>query len=157
MMRPVHLAALALLAVAALSGCSGGGASSDSSSTPAATPAATASGDWPMPAGLNDGPRAAESPVDAAMAAKGEQLFSTKGCTACHAFGKKATGPDLAGVAQRRTAKWIEAQILHPDVMTKQDPIAKELFAKHMLQMPKQGLTAEEAAAVVEFFKQKDQ
>jgi mono/diheme cytochrome c family protein len=110
-----------------------------------------------MPAGLNDGPRAAESPVDAAMAAKGEQLFSTKGCTACHAFGKKATGPDLAGVSTRRTAKWIEAQILHPDVMTKQDPIAKELFAKHMLQMPKQGLTPEEAAAVIEYFKQKDQ
>lgn len=147
-----------VLALASLAGC--GGQKADSSpeaggSEPTAS--APAPGGATLPPGLDEGPRAAESPADAAKAAEGEQLFSTKGCTACHAFGKKVTGPDLAGVAKRRTAKWIEAQILHPDLMVKQDPIARELFAKHALQMPKQGLTPEQAAAVIEYFKLKDQ
>jgi cytochrome c551/c552 len=98
----------------------------------------------------------AESPVDQAMAEKGEKLFQTKGCSACHAFGKKVTGPDLDGVTMRRTALWMENQILHPEVMTKQDPIARELFAKHSLQMPNQKLTPEEARAVIEYLKHKN-
>jgi hypothetical protein len=57
----------------------------------------------------------------------------------------------------RRTQVWLEHQILHPDLMAKEDPIARELFAKHALQMPNQGLTAEQAAAVIEHFKKLDQ
>lgn len=158
MNKHVSLLVAVLLVAAVVAGCSKGGSSSESGSaapTAAANPS-VAAGAWAMPAGLDAGPRAGDSPVDEAKAAAGEKLFSTKGCTACHAIGKKATGPDLAGVSKRRTAQWIEAQILHPDVMTKQDPISRDLFAKFMLQMPKQGLTPDEAAAVVEFFKQKD-
>jgi hypothetical protein len=40
--------------------------------------------------------------------------------------------------------------------MIKEDPIARELFAKFALQMPKQGLTPDEARAVIEFFKHTD-
>ncbi len=147
-----------LLAAAVMVGCSKGGSSPESTpGTPSPSAGASAgAGAWTPPADLDSGPRAADAPVDEAKVAVGEKLFSTKGCTACHAIGKKATGPDLAGVSKRRTAKWIEAQILHPDVMTKQDPISRDLFAKFMLQMPKQGLTPDEAAAVVEFFKSKD-
>lgn len=149
----VLTASLALLA-----GCSGGEKPEASPDAGSAAPSASApaAGGATLPPGLDEGPRAAESPVDEAKAAEGEKLFSTKGCTACHAFGKKVTGPDMAGVSKRRTAKWIEAQILHPDLMVKQDPIARELFAKHALQMPKQGLTPEQAAAVIEYFKLKD-
>jgi hypothetical protein len=50
----------------------------------------------------------------------------------------------------------MEHQILHPDVMTKQDPIAHQLFAQYSLQMPNQGLTADEAHAVIEFLKHKN-
>lgn len=103
------------------------------------------------------GPRAGESPVAPFLAAQGESLFKAKGCTACHAFGKRLTGPDLAGVTQRRTAQWMEQQILHPEVMTKQDPIAKELLAKYMVQMSNQALKAEEARAVIEYLKQLDE
>jgi mono/diheme cytochrome c family protein len=109
-----------------------------------------------LPRGLDDGPRAADEPRDEAKAETGKGLFQTKGCSACHAFGKKVTGPDLAGVSQRRTVKWLEAQILHPDLMVKEDPIARQLFATHALQMPKQGLTPNEAKAVIEYFKQVD-
>ncbi len=110
----------------------------------------------PAESPYDKGPRAGESPVNEALAEQGEKLFSTKGCTACHAFGKRVTGPDLAGVSMRRTAEWMENQILHPDKMVKEDPISHALFAQYALQMPNQGLTPEEAKAVIEYFKEKD-
>lgn len=144
-----------LCMVLATAGCGGGGSESGSATPPAAG-AAGATAASALPADLDKGPRASESPVDAALAEQGEALFKTKACSACHAFGAKATGPDLAGVATRRTARWIESQILHPDLMVKSDPIARELFAKHALQMPDQGLSPEEARAVIEYFKHRD-
>ena len=56
----------------------------------------------------------------------------------------------------RRTAAWMEQQILHPDLMVKQDPISRQLFAQFALQMPNQGLTPDEARAVIEYFKHRD-
>jgi cytochrome c551/c552 len=143
-----HLFTIVLLGAVVVAGC-GGGAKNEASSAGAA--GATASGSK-----YDAGPRAAESPVDAVLAERGEQLFKEKGCSACHAFGAKMSGPDLNGVASRRTAAWIENQILHPDVMTKEDPISRELMAKHALQMPNQGLSPEEAKAVIEFLKSKE-
>ena len=154
------LAALALaLAViscgqkAADSGSNSTGSNSSSSGTagasgPTSTLAAVSKYDT--------GPRAGETPVVKAMANQGEKLFKDKGCSACHGFGKRLTCPDLQGVSMRRTAVWMENQILHPDVMVKEDPIAHDLFAKFALQMPKQGLTVEETHAVIEYFKQMD-
>jgi mono/diheme cytochrome c family protein len=122
--------------------------SADSSSgPPSATPASTSGSKY------DSGPRAGEQPVDDARAEIGEQLFKDKGCSACHAFGHKLTCPDLDGVTMRRTDKWIENQILHPEVMTKEDPIARGLFAQYALQMPNQKLTPEEARSVIEYLK----
>lgn len=143
------LAVAALLSCGGCTGSSGDDASATSESHLAKAPAATTGT-------LDQGPRAGESRADEALARRGEQLFQDKGCSACHAFGKRVTGPDLAGVSMRRTAAWMENQILHPDVMVKQDPISRKLFAEFMLQMPNQGLTPEEARAVIEFFKHRD-
>lgn len=103
------------------------------------------------------GPRAGEYPVEPAMASRGEGLFKTKGCTACHAYGKRLTGPDLKGVTQRRTAVWMENQILHPEIMTHSDPISKNLLATYMVQMSNQGLKPDEAKAVIEYLKKLDE
>lgn len=154
MIRPVSVLVL-VLALAVLAGC-GGKPAADEAASSAPAPATPASGGLLAKSLYDDGPRAAESPVDAAAAAAGEKLFSTKGCTACHAWGKRLTGPDLKGVTTRRTAVWMENQILHPDVMVKTDPIAHELFATYALQMPKQGLTPEEAKQVIEHLKKLD-
>lgn len=143
-----HWLMFGVLALFAVNGC-GGAPNGDGSS--AATGATPSSGSK-----YDAGPRAAEGPVDHELAEKGEQVFKDKGCSACHAFGTKMSGPDLAGVASRRTAEWMRQQILHPDVMTKEDPIARELMAAHALQMPNQGLTPEEADAVIEFLKSKE-
>lgn len=142
----------ALLAVA-LVGCS---KPEHATGAAAAAPEPAKVSAMPASSPLDEGPRAADSPVDKSLEDQGEKLFKDKGCSACHTFGKKLTGPDLAGVTHRRTARWIERQILHPDLMVKEDPIAKQLFATHMLQMPNQGLTEAQAKAVIEYFKHQD-
>jgi cytochrome c551/c552 len=136
-----HLAILAILALAA--GCNGAKTETQ----------ATAGSGSPYDAG----PRAGEFPVEPALAAQGEGVFKAKGCTACHAYGKRLTGPDLQGVTMRRTATWMEHQILHPEVMTKTDPIAKQLLAQYMVQMSNQALKPEEARAVIEYLKKLDE
>jgi mono/diheme cytochrome c family protein len=150
----------AIIALLALAGCGGQKPAGESPGTTPATSAPTATGSGggtvAKVSKYDAGPRAGESPADHEAAERGEKLFQVKGCSACHAFGRKMSGPDLAGVSMRRTAVWMEHQILTPDVMVKEDPIAHELFAKHALQMPKQGLTPAEAKDVIEFLKYKD-
>ena len=136
-------AALCLLLAAA--GCGGVKSTSESK------------GEAPPGSPYDSGPRAGESPVDEAMAAKGAVIFKAKGCTACHAYGRRLTGPDLKGVTQRRTAQWMERQILHPEIMTKEDPISRGLLAEYALQMSNQGLTQDEALSVIEYCKKLDE
>jgi len=158
-MRNASLALTLLLTTLLAAGCGGQKPESQSAAPGATTtPPPSSSGPTTVLAvsKYDSGPRAAESSCDEAKAEVGEKLFQTKGCSACHAFGKKVTGPDLAGVTHRRTAIWIENQILHHEVMTKEDPISHDLFAKHALQMPNQKLTEDEARAVIEYFKHKD-
>jgi cytochrome c551/c552 len=161
--RSARWSPLLLTLLVAVSGC-GGGSGTDTTaqsppatSTPApATPEPAAAPPLPAESKYDDGPRAGEAPVNAAMAADGEKLFSSKGCTVCHGFGKKVTCPDLAGVSMRRTARWMEEQILHPEVMVKEDRIAAELKAQYAIPMTNQGLTPDQAKAVIEFLKRKD-
>jgi cytochrome c551/c552 len=136
---------LSLLVGGALSlaGCGGGGGGEPSATTPSGSP-------------LDVGPRAAESPVNAELATKGEGLFKSKTCSTCHAFGARITGPDLAGVTHRRTEAWMRKQMLQPEVMTKEDPIARELLGKYAVQMPNLMLKDEEVSALIEFIKSKD-
>lgn len=145
---------LALLGALALAGCGGPSQTSEDTSPPSSS---APGGTMPAVSKYDSGPRAGETPADAALAEQGKGLFSTKGCTACHAQGRRLTGPDLAGVSMRRTQEWLEQQILDPGRMVKEDPIARELLATYALQMPKQGLSTDEAAAVIEFLKQYDQ
>lgn len=158
MSRSAVLSSVLVLALPLLlSGCGGSGTSSSSSSSASSGASAPASGGAVATVSKYDsGPRAGESPVDEALAEQGEKLFQNKGCSACHTWGKKMSGPDLHGVTMRRTALWMENQILHPEVMTKEDPISRKLFGEMALQMPNQGLKPEEARAVIEYLKHKD-
>ena len=105
---------------------------------------------------LDGGPRAGESPVNERLALEGEKLFKSKTCSTCHAFGMRITGPDLSGVTRRRTAAWIESQILRPDVMLREDPISRELLGEYAVPMPNLRIMPHEAKALVEFMKKKD-
>jgi len=150
---------LAALYVASLivMGCGkGGGSSSQTPPPPAAD--SSASGGVTMPAtSLYDaGPRAGEGTIDESLVKKGELLFTSKGCTVCHGFGRRITCPDLDGVTMRRTAAWMEHQILHPEVMIKQDSISYRLSKQYPLPMTNQGLKPDEARTVIEFLKHKN-
>ncbi len=103
-------------------------------------------------AGLNDGPKAAETmTLNPGLASWGEQLFKNKACITCHAVGERKQGPDLSGVADRRTERWIKKQIMDPEWMLKNDPIARELMAEYALQMANQNLTEAETNAVMQY------
>jgi cytochrome c551/c552 len=144
-------------------GCGGGGGSDQSAGTTPATSTPTPAPPETVPAAplpatskYDDGPRAGEAAVNTALATSGEKLFQAKGCVVCHGFGKKVTCPDLVGVSMRRTAQWMEQQILHPEVMVKEDKISAELKTQYPLPMTNQGLKPDEAKAVIEFLKRKD-
>ena len=126
-------------AIPLLAACSGGGdtaepGGADPTATPAVEPAAPPSG-----------------PVDEALAERGEELFQSKGCIACHTIGKgRLTGPDLAGVGERRDWPWIVHMVTNPDSMLRSDPIAEGLMAEYMTPMPHLGVTPDEVRAIYE-------
>lgn len=91
--------------------------------------------------------------VDQAMADKGKEVYE-KMCLACHRVGKKFIGPPPNGILERRSPEWVMNMILNPEVMVKEDPLAKELLIEfNGSPMANQGLTEEEARAVLEYFR----
>jgi mono/diheme cytochrome c family protein len=91
-------------------------------------------------------------PLDKTLAAKGEQIFNAK-CTACHKMNEKYVGPPLGDVATRRTPTYIMNWILNPAEMQEKHPVARQLLAEYMTQMPNLGLTMDEARAILEYFR----
>jgi cytochrome c len=116
-------------------------------------------------AGESAAPAAATLPVseptgavDEALAERGEQLFQSKGCNACHTIGGgRLTGPDLGGVTERRSFEWIYHQISNPDSMTTHDPTARQLMAEYMTQMPNLGLQPEDTKALYEYLRERNE
>ena len=91
--------------------------------------------------------------IDEALASQGQELFQ-QNCTACHKTDKKFIGPAISGVTERRSPEWIMNMILNPDVMIKEDPIAKQLLIAHNgSPMANQGLTRDQARAILEYFR----
>lgn len=142
---PLLIPLFSVLLLVALAGCQSGGGGGGGGKA-AGVPGSK----------YDAGPRAGEGEIDEAMAKTGERLFREKGCSACHAFGARLSGPDLKGVTMRRTALWMEHQILEPEVMVKEDPISRGLFAQYALQMTNLHLAPAEAKAVIEHLKHMD-
>ncbi len=91
--------------------------------------------------------------IDQALAAKGEENFKTN-CMACHRVGKKFIGPDPTGILKRRTPEWTMNMILNPEQMIKENALAKDLFMEfNGSPMAQQGLSEDEARAVLEYFR----
>lgn len=91
--------------------------------------------------------------IDQAMARAGKELFKSK-CMLCHKPDKKFIGPAPQGVLDRRSPEWIMNMILNPEIMVKEDPIAKQLLMDYNgSPMANQGLTEEEARKILEYFR----
>ena len=86
------------------------------------------------------------------LAEEGESLFRQK-CSTCHTLGggDKPTGPDLAGVTERRDREWLASFIQDPDKLFKaQDPLAMQLLRQYNnLKMPAFGLAPAQIEALL--------
>ena len=75
-------------------------------------------------------------------------------CVSCHTIGGgRLVGPDLKGVTERRSQEWLVRFITDPDQMHKDDPIAIANLKEFGVPMPRLGLTEQQVAAVLAYFK----
>lgn len=97
--------------------------------------------------------------VDAAAAKRGQSLFQSRGCTGCHSIGKgKRSGPDLAGVTQRRDLDWLRRWLKNPTPMFDTDSIAKALLAEYNnTRMPNLRLKDDEVDALLHYIQQESE
>ncbi len=133
----------------ALAACGGGsddpGDSAAARSAPGAPPAAAARIPVAEPTG----------PPDAARADRGQEVFSARGCVACHYVGRnqRLVGPDLGGVHERRSFVWFYSMVMNPDSMIRNDSTAKALFLEYMTPMVYQGVQPEEVPALWDYLR----
>lgn len=96
---------------------------------------------------------AIESTIDKALAEKGAEIFKTN-CTACHKEDKRFIGPAISGVTERRSPEWIMNMILNPQLMVKENQLAKDLLVEfNGAAMANQNLTEEQARSIYEYFR----
>ena len=88
---------------------------------------------------------------DPDLIAKGEELYRSQACVACHAFGRDGAGPDLSGVTDRRTAPWLARMIMSPQEMVAQDPVAKEVADRFPAPMSPTNITPEQVEAIIAY------
>lgn len=94
-----------------------------------------------------------DAEINPEMAAQGEAVYNQM-CLACHRIGKKFIGPPPNGILDRRTPEWVMNMILVPEKMVKEDPLARDLLIEfNGSPMANQGLTEEQARAVLEYFR----
>lgn len=94
--------------------------------------------------------------VDQSMVETGSVLYQQK-CTVCHRIGGEFIGPPPNGILKRRAPEWIMNMMLNPEVMLKEDQLARDLFMEYNgAPMANQGLTESEARAILEYFRTLD-
>lgn len=91
--------------------------------------------------------------IDQALVKIGKENYD-RNCLACHKPDKKFVGPAPKGILDRRAPEWVMNMILNPERMVKEDPIAKQLLIEYNgSPMANQGLTEDEARAILEYFR----
>ncbi len=94
-----------------------------------------------------------DAEIDEALAVKGKEVYEQM-CLACNKPDKKYIGPAPKGVLERRSPEWVMNMILNPQGMVTEDPLAKDLLQEfNGAPMANQGLTEDQARAVLEYFR----
>lgn len=92
----------------------------------------------------------------AGTASKGKNIFENL-CLSCHTIGEgPETGPDLKGVTERRSYRWLKEFIKNPEKMfSENDPTAKKLLTEYAgVKMPGLGLSDEQTDDVLAYIRQ---
>jgi cytochrome c len=90
--------------------------------------------------------------IDMEMARRGAEIFEMK-CSSCHKLNERYIGPPMGDILEKRSPTYVMNMILNPNGMVEEHPEAKEVLIEYnMSPMPNQGLTEEEARAIVEYF-----
>lgn len=154
-MKHVLALSMILISVAVLFGCAG---SSKESAEQGPPPKSMVEEEKPADPMANKGIGPIKSvtfdpEIDQDLAAKGSEIYQQM-CTACHKPTEKYIGPAPKGVLERRSPEWVMNMILNPVEMVEKDPIAKALLIEYLgSPMANQGLTEEQARAVLEYFR----
>ena len=148
---------LTILAAFFMSACGGSSENKDKGKfapPPKAKPLTyeEAQADWKNQKGLGPIKNVTLGELDTEMAKRGEEIYILK-CTACHAPDTEKLGPAPVGILERRTPEWIMNMILNPEEMAMKDPIGRGMLMKYNTVMANQGLTEEDARAVLEYFR----
>ncbi len=87
-----------------------------------------------------------------AWADSGKERFE-KDCSGCHTIGGgDSGGPDLKGVAGKRSADWLERIIVEPDKLTAdKDPIQLGLVKRYGGEMPNLGMSRKDAKKIIAY------
>ncbi len=151
---------LAIVFAAMMSACGGSGSKENKETKKSFAPPAKAKemtfeeaqADWKNQKGIGPVTTVELGDLDAELAKTGEKIYSTK-CIACHDPKTDKLGPAPVGVLERRTPEWVMNMMLNPEEMVMKDPIGKGLLAKYNTMMVSQGLTQDDARAVLEYFR----
>lgn len=85
------------------------------------------------------------------VAQDGASLFK-QNCSACHSVGKgKLVGPDLAGIADRRSEEWIVSFVKNAQAFGETDADAKTIINEYGYPMPNQNVNDTEIKAIVTY------
>ncbi|MCM2358430.1 MAG: cytochrome c [Geobacteraceae bacterium] len=89
-----------------------------------------------------------------AWADEGKELFD-KQCAGCHTIGGgDSGGPDLKGVAAKRSEAWLTRVIVEPDrLAAEKDTVQLELVKKYGYEMPNLGLGRDDARKIIAYLK----
>lgn len=152
---------VALSSMALVVGCGGGGGETDASSqgvgaAESAVSEPDAASDltpWQIENGIGPITEPLQlGEIDPALASQGEEIFNLK-CSACHKLDERYVAPPLRDVTSRRTPEFVMNMILNPLEMTQKHPVTKELLVEYFTPMTPQGLTEEDARALLEYLR----
>lgn len=90
---------------------------------------------------------------DEKLASTGKEIFESY-CSACHKMDKRYVGPPLENILERRTPEWVLNMILNPEVMVRENALARQVLEEyHGAPMANQNLSEEQARAILEYLR----
>ena len=146
----------AALLTAALVGCGGADAPPPSADAPASGGAGAVSTEPLTAVELEQGIGPIRDlelgPVDAELAATGEQAFTLK-CSACHKIEERYVAPMLGDVLSRRRPEFVMNMMLNATEMVQRHPEVQKLLAEFFTPMTVQVTDESEARAILEYLR----